>query len=105
MSEAAGILIRMTTRADYSDTQANATCVAPASVAAGGRGDAERAADLRRLAARAVIRAREQIGRPWTSDPGLRVQVEAILALPPEDRIRMLEADVAVLSALRPAAG
>jgi hypothetical protein len=65
----------------------------------------ERAADLRWLAAAAMTRARQQVGRPWTSDAGLRVQVEAILALHPEERIRMLEAEVVVLSDPRPAAG
>lgn len=95
----------MESRADERETLANGAGVASPSASAGRGTDRERAADLRKLAARAMIRAREQIGRPWTSDPGLRVQVEAILALSPEDRIRMLEADVAVLSALRPAAG
>ncbi|MEX5708948.1 MULTISPECIES: hypothetical protein [unclassified Parafrankia] len=52
-----------------------------------------------------MARARRYVGRPWTSDPGLRVQVEAILALPPEDRLRMLEAEAGVLSDLRPAVG
>ncbi|MEX5636515.1 hypothetical protein [Parafrankia sp. FMc2] len=48
-----------------------------------------------------MARARALVGRPWTSDPGLRVQVEAILALSPEDRLRQLEEQVATLSALR----
>lgn len=40
-----------------------------------------------------------------TSGPGLRVQVEVILALPSEDRLRMPESEVGVLSDLRPAVG
>ncbi|MCK9904807.1 hypothetical protein MXD63_32835 [Frankia sp. Cpl3] len=52
-----------------------------------------------------MARARRCVGRPWTSDLGLRVQVEAILALSPEDRLRMPESEVGVLSDLRPAAG
>ena len=62
----------------------------------------ERAAYYRARAAEAMARARALVGRPWTSDPGLRVQVEAILALSPQDRLRQLEEQVATLSALRP---
>ncbi|MBE3206716.1 hypothetical protein [Parafrankia sp. CH37] len=62
----------------------------------------ERAAYYRAKAAEAMVRARALVGRPWTSDPGLRVQVEAILAMPPEDRLRQLEEQVETLSALRP---
>ncbi len=64
----------------------------------------ERAAYYRARAAEVMARARRCVGRPWTSDPGLRVQVEAILALPPEDRLRMLESEAGVLSDLCPAA-
>jgi hypothetical protein len=35
--------------------------------------------------------------------PGLRVQVEAILALSPEERVRQLEAEVAFYANARPA--
>ncbi len=62
----------------------------------------ERAAYYRARAAEAMVRARALVGRPWTSDPGLRVQVEAILAMSPEDRLRQLEEQVATLAALRP---
>ncbi|WP_462166967.1 hypothetical protein [Frankia sp. AiPs1] len=62
----------------------------------------ERAAYYRARAAEAMVRARALVGRPWTSDPGLRVQVEAILAMSPEDRLRQLEDQVETLSALRP---
>jgi hypothetical protein len=92
-------------RADGGTEAAAAARAAPGPVVAGPSTARERAAELRRLAANAMTRARQQVGRPWISDPGLRVQVEAILALDPEDRIRMLEAEVAVLSDLRPAAG
>lgn len=68
----------------------------------GGRAGNERAAYYRQRAAQALARARQQVGRPWISDPGLRVQVDAILALPPEDRIRMLESETEVLSDLQP---
>lgn len=79
----------------------------PATSATAGseRANGERAAYYRARAAEAMARARRYVGRPWTSDPGLRVQVEAILALPPEDRLRMLEAEAGVLSDLRPAVG
>lgn len=62
----------------------------------------DRAAYYRERAAQAMVRARACVGRPWTSDPGLRVQVEAILAMPPQDRLRQLEDQVETLSALRP---
>lgn len=62
----------------------------------------DRAARYRQRAAEALERARREVARPWVSDPGLRVQVDAILALTPEDRVRMIEAESAVLSDLRP---
>ncbi|WP_154676886.1 hypothetical protein [Parafrankia discariae] len=62
----------------------------------------DRAAYYRARAAEAMARARALVGRPWTSDPGLRVQVEAILAMTPQDRLRQLEDQVETLSALRP---
>jgi hypothetical protein len=64
-----------------------------------------RAAEYRRLAQAATVRARAALSRrTWTSDPGLRAQVDAILALPPEERLRQLEAEVAFFADARPAA-
>ncbi|MEX5635734.1 hypothetical protein [Parafrankia sp. FMc2] len=66
------------------------------------RAPEERAAYYRARAAEAMVRARALVGQPWTSDPGLRVQVEAILALSPQDRLRELEEEAETLSAIRP---
>jgi hypothetical protein len=63
-----------------------------------------RAAEYRLRAQDAAVRARAVLSRQaWVSDPGLRVQVEAILALPPEERLRQLEAEAAVFADARPA--
>jgi hypothetical protein len=51
-----------------------------------------------------MVRARRELGRPWQSDPGLRVQVDAILALSPDDRVRMIEAEAAFFADIRPLA-
>jgi hypothetical protein len=65
---------------------------------------ARSAADSRRLAQEAAVRARALVNRhTWRSDPGLRVQVELILASPPEERLRQLEATLAFFAAVRPA--
>ncbi|CAO5186344.1 conserved hypothetical protein [Frankia sp. AiPs1] len=94
----AGILGCVETRADDLAPREPA-----ASVRAGDQQVAsDRAAYYRERAAQAMVRARALVGRPWTSDPGLRVQVEAILAMSPEDRLRQLEDQVETLSALRP---
>ncbi|CAI7979729.1 hypothetical protein FRAHR75_690011 [Frankia sp. Hr75.2] len=69
------------------------------------RGTARYAARQASRGGRATATAGQPPAVRWTSDPGLRVQVEAILALLPEDRLRMLEIEVGVLSDLRPAAG
>lgn len=49
-----------------------------------------------RLSARAARRSE--------SDPGPRAQVEAVLALPPDDRLQQLEAEAAVFADARPVA-
>jgi hypothetical protein len=65
---------------------------------------AHRAAEYRRRAQEAAVRARALLNRQtWRSDPGLRVQVELILALPPEERLRQLQANLAFFAAVRPA--
>jgi hypothetical protein len=65
---------------------------------------ARSAAEYRRLAQEAAVRARALVSRhTWRSDPGLRVQVELILALPPEERLRQLQANLAFFAAVRPA--
>jgi hypothetical protein len=65
---------------------------------------ARRAAEYRRRAQEAAVRARALVNRhTWRSDPGLRVQVELILALPPEERLRQLQANLAFFAAVRPA--
>jgi hypothetical protein len=62
------------------------------------------AAEYRRRAQEALVRARGLLGQEkWKSDPGLRVQVERILALPPEERVRQLEEEVAFFANARPA--
>lgn len=61
-----------------------------------------RAAEYRLRAQAAAALARAVVSRHmWTSDPGLRMQVNAILAMPPEDRLRQLEAEVAVFADAR----
>jgi hypothetical protein len=65
---------------------------------------ARRAAEYRSRAQEAAVRARALVSRhTWRSDPRLRVQVELILALPPEERLRQLEANLAFFAAVRPA--
>jgi hypothetical protein len=51
-----------------------------------------------------MVRARQEIARPWVSDPGLRVQVDAILFLSPDDRVRMIEMEAELFADLRPVA-
>jgi hypothetical protein len=64
---------------------------------------AGRAAEYRRRALAAAARARAALSREtWVSDPGVRVQVDAILALPPEDRLRQLAAALVVFADARP---
>ncbi|MBL7500884.1 hypothetical protein I6A84_03940 [Frankia sp. CNm7] len=69
---------------------------------------AERAAYLRERAAQARARAQalfKTVTREtWQSDPGLLIQVKTILAMPPEQRLRMLMAEHAVFASARPAA-
>jgi hypothetical protein len=63
-----------------------------------------RAAEYRRLAQAATVRARAVLSRrTWVSDPGLRAQVNAILALPPAERLLQLDAEVAFFATARPA--
>ncbi|WP_238431210.1 hypothetical protein [Frankia nepalensis] len=37
----------------------------------------------------------------WKSDPGIRIQVEAILAMPPAQRLNMLMAELSVFARAR----
>jgi hypothetical protein len=64
----------------------------------------QRAAEYRQRAQAAAARARAALSRQaWVSDPGVRAQVEAILALPPTERLRQLEAEAALFADARPA--
>jgi len=66
---------------------------------------AERARYLRERAELARARARDVFRtlsrETWQSDPGLLVQVKAILSVSPEERLRMLMAEQAVFANAR----
>ena len=66
---------------------------------------AERAVYLRERAEQARVRAqalfRTVTRETWVSDPGLLIQVKAILSVPPEQRLRMLMAEHAVFASAR----
>ena len=40
----------------------------------------------------------------WQSDPDLRAQTDWILSLPPVERLRLVDSDIAMLRAVRPVA-
>jgi hypothetical protein len=55
------------------------------------------AAEYRARAAVAAARARAVVtSETWTSDPGLCVPVDMILAMSPDERVRQIEAETAV---------
>jgi hypothetical protein len=64
------------------------------------------AAEYRARAAAAAVRARAAVTREtWASDPGLRVQVDMILSMSPDERLRQLEAETAVFAGARLVSG
>ncbi|WP_238438643.1 hypothetical protein [Frankia nepalensis] len=53
------------------------------------------------MCARAQALLKTMSRETWKSDPGIRIQVEAILAMPPAQRLNMLMAELSVFARAR----